>query len=113
MEQLWNKLQIAFRNGSISKQDDILYKKWGKALKFLSEDPKYPGLHTHSISSLSERYGMKVLESYLENNNSEARRMFWVYGPNREDITIIGLDPHPESSKDGVYDRVELSKLPK
>lgn len=88
-------------------------KSGGKALKFLSEDPKYPSLNTHSISSLSERYGMKVWESYLENNNSKARRMFWVYGPNREDITIIGLDPHPERSKNGAYDRVELSKLPK
>lgn len=67
----------------------------------------------HSISSLTERYGMKVWKSYLENNNSKARRMFWVYGPNREDITIIGLDLHPESSKNGAYDRVELSKLPK
>lgn len=39
--------------------------------------------------------------------------MFWGYGPNREDITIIGLDPHTESSKNGAYDRVELSELPK
>ncbi len=56
---------------------------------------------------------MKVWQSYLENNNSEARRMFWVYGPNRRYITIIGLDPHPESRKNGAYNRVELSNLPK
>lgn len=79
-------------------------KSGGEALKSLSENPKYSGLHLHPISSLSERYGMKVWEAYLENNNSEARRMFWVYGPNREDITIIGLDPHSESSKNGAYD---------
>lgn len=113
MAELWQKLQTAYRNGSISKKDAILYKKWGKALKFLSEDPKYPGLNTHEISSLSDRYGMKVWQSYLENKNSNAKRMFWVYGPNREDITIIGLDPHPESSKNGAYDRVELSNLSK
>lgn len=56
---------------------------------------------------------MKVWQSYLENNNSEARRMFWVYGSNRKDITIIRLDPHPESSKNGAYNRIELSNLPK
>ena len=113
MIQLWQKLQAEYRSGSINKNNAILYKKWGKALKVLSEDPRYPGLHTHEISSLSNRYGMKVWQSYLENKNSEARRIFWVYGPNQEDITIIGLDPHPESSKNGTYDRIELSKLPK
>lgn len=54
---------------------------------------------------------MKVWESYLENNRSGARRMFWVYGPNKEDITIIGLEPHPEDSKNGAYDRIILSEL--
>ena len=113
MAELWQELQVSYRNGSISKKDAVLYKKWGKALKSLSEDPQYPGLRTHEISSLSARYGMKVWQSYLENNNSEARRMFWVYGPNRKDITIIGLDPHPESRKNGAYNRVELSKFAK
>ncbi|MCT7870390.1 hypothetical protein SD915_09135 [Lactobacillus crispatus] len=62
---------------------------------------------------MSDRYGMKVWQSYLENNNSEAQRLFWVYGPDRKDTTIIGLDPYPESYKNGAYDRVELSDLPK
>lgn len=29
MEELWNKLQSSFRNGTINKQDKILYQKWG------------------------------------------------------------------------------------
>jgi hypothetical protein len=32
--------------------------------------------------------------------------MFWVYGPDHKDITIIGLEPHPEDSKNGSYDRI-------
>lgn len=112
MNELWQELQTAYRDGSITKKDAILYKKWGKSLKHLSNNPRYPGLHTHEISSLSSRYGMKVWQSYLENKNSKARRMFWIYGPNQEDITIIGLDPHPESNKNGAYNRVELSDLP-
>ena len=32
--------------------------------------------------------------------------MFWVYGPDKKDITIIGLEPHPEDAKNGAYDRI-------
>lgn len=31
----------------------------------------------------------------------------------RKQITIIGLEPHPEDSKSGAYGRVSLSDLPK
>ena len=55
--------------------------------------------------------GMKVWQSYLENKTSGAMRMFWVYGPNQNDITIIGLELHPEDKKNGAYDRIILSKI--
>ena len=54
---------------------------------------------------------MKVWQSYLENKKSGARRMFWVYGPDKNDITIIGLEPHPEDAKNGAYDIITLSDL--
>jgi ABC-type phosphate transport system substrate-binding protein len=111
MEELWNKLQTSYRDGTISKKDAELYKKWGDAVKKLAMDPHYPSLNSHEIEPLSRRYGMKVWESYLENNTSGARRMFWVYGPNQMEITIIGLEPHPEDAKKGAYDRVNLSDL--
>ena len=38
--------------------------------------------------------------------------MYWVYGPDQQEITIIGLEPHPEDSKNGAYDRISLSDLP-
>ena len=112
MEALWNKLQTGHRNGKNSKRDEELYMKWGSALKKLSVDPMYPSLHTHEIETLSRRYGMKVWQSYLENKTSKARRMYWVYGPDQKDITIIGLEPHPEDAKNGAYDRINLSGLP-
>ena len=111
-EAFWNKLQTGHRNGKNSKRDEELYMKWGSALKKLSVDPMYPGLHTHEIETLSRRYGMKVWQSYLENKTSKARRMYWVYGPDEKDITIIGLEPHPEDAKNGAYDRINLSELP-
>jgi hypothetical protein len=113
MAELWQRLQYEYRNNSISKEDETLYKKWGQALKHLSISPKYPGLESHNIDVLSNKYGMKVWQSYLENRNSSARRMFWVYGPDKRDITIVGLDPHPESKKNGAYERIGLSDLPR
>ncbi|SFU57606.1 hypothetical protein [Butyrivibrio sp. M55] len=111
MEELWNFLQTQYRNGTITKKDEELYKKWGNALKKLSIDPMYPSLKSHEITELSRRYGIKVWQSYLENRKSGARRMYWVYGPEQQDITIIGLEPHPEDAKNGAYDRIKLSDL--
>lgn len=111
MENLWNSLQTNYRNGTINKKDEELYKKWGSALKKLADNPHYPSLNTHEIDVLSKRYGMKVWQSYLENRKSGARRMYWVYGPDQKEITIIGLEPHPENAKNGAYDRITLSDL--
>ena len=111
MAELWNNLQASYRNGTISKKDGELYKKWGNALKKLANDPQYPSLNTHEIAPLSKKYGMKVWQSYLENKKSGARRMYWVYGPDQSEVTIIGLEPHPEDEKNGAYDRIPLSGL--
>jgi len=54
---------------------------------------------------------MRVWQSYVENRNSRALRMYWVYGPARKEITVIGLEPHPEDSKNGAYDRITLSEM--
>ena len=66
---LWTKLKKDNSEGAISKSDARLYKKWGKAMKLLAEDPFYPSLNTHEISDLTKRYGVKVWQSYLENKN--------------------------------------------
>lgn len=111
MAELWNRLQSNYRDGTISKKDAEFYKKWGSALKKLAMDVHYPSLNSHEIEPLSKRYGLKVWESYLENKTSGARRMFWVYGPGKMEITIIGIELHPEDAKNGAYDRISLSDL--
>jgi len=111
MESLWKNLMIKTREGTANKKEALLYKKWGNALKKLSTDPQYPSLHTHEIEELSKRYGQRVWQSYLENKTSNAMRIYWVYGPDKQDITIIGLEPHPEDAKNGAYDRIALSDI--
>ena len=112
MLDLWTDLSKKKTAGTISKKELALYNKWGKAMRLLSQDPSYPSLHTHDIEPLTKRYGVKVWQSYLENNTSRAMRMYWVYGPDRQDITIIGLEPHPEDKKNGAYDKIALSDMP-
>ena len=109
--ELWSILQDKRQKGTLSKEEESLYKKWGKAMAHLSQNPQHPGLHSHEIPQLSKRYGMKVWQSYLENKTSSAIRMYWVYGPEKQDITVIGLEPHPEDKKRDGYSKVMLSGL--
>lgn len=93
-----------------TKDEQSVFKKLVSCLKKLAADPRYPSLKSHEIEALTRRYGIKVWESYLENKNSGAMRIFWVYGPNQQDITIIGLEPHPNDKKDA-YDKITLSSM--
>jgi hypothetical protein len=109
---LWKRLLKEYKQGTIRADDRELFKKWSKAIGHLRDDPRHPGLQSHEISDLSRRYGQRVFQSYLENNTPAAGRLFWVYGPEEGQITVIGLEPHPEDRKNSGYARVRLSRLP-
>lgn len=111
MRAEWNRLIDGFKAGTLSGAERKIAKKLAQAVQHLQENPFHPGLQSHEIASLSARYGQKVFESYLENNAPSAGRLFWVYGPRRNYITLIGLEPHPHDSKRG-HARVLLSGLP-
>ena len=68
-------------------------------------------MNTHEIDELTEKYGFKVFEAHLENQTPAAGRLFWAYGPDKGDITILGIEPHP-SDKKGAYARIKLSAMP-
>ncbi len=113
MRDLWNRLEAGARQGTLTAKEKTLAKKFAKAVKHLQANPFHPGLSSHEIDDLTKRYGQKVFESYLENNTPGAGRLFWVYGPERGQISMIGLEPHPEDAKSGAYKRIRLSELPK
>ena len=110
MEQLWTGLKEKTKTGTANKDEQKLYRQLGKAMFLLSQDPRHPGLRSHEIAALTTRYGMKVWESYLENNTPKAGRIFWVYGPAQGDITVIGIEPHPNDSKSNAYKKITLSQ---
>ena len=69
-------------------------------------------LASHEIDDLTRKYGSKIFQSYLENNAPAAGRLFWAYGPDHGDITVLAIEPHPEDQKRGAYLRLKLSSLP-
>ena len=66
-----------------------------KAIRFLSENPRHKSLRTHEFTSLTGPRGEKIFEAYAEQSTPAAYRIFWHYGPNKNQITIIAITPHP------------------
>lgn len=112
MDALWKRLAEGARDGTLKGDDKLLAKKFAKAVRLLAENPQHPGLRSHEIDALTKRFKAKVFQSYLENNTPAAGRLFWVYGPGPKEITVLGLEPHPEDAKNNAYQRVLLSNLP-
>ncbi len=66
-----------------------------KSLGYLQINPRHPGLNTHKYQSLSGPNGEDVFEAYAQNNTPGAYRIFWHYGPEKDEITILGIVSHP------------------
>lgn len=74
-----------------------LLKQVHKTLTLLKENPRHPGLRTHVFHSFEHPFKKdgKVFEAYAQNQTSGAYRVFWCYGPDNTDITIIAITKHP------------------
>ena len=66
-----------------------------KTLARLEAEPRHPGLQSHEFKSLSSVHGVKVFESYAEQDTPAAYRVFWHYGPEKGQLTIIAITSHP------------------
>ena len=88
----------AHQNLDALEEDKALEKRCKavkRALCFLQENPRHPGLNTHKYSSLEGSHGEEVFEAYAENNTPAAYRIFWHYDPGKSNITIIAVTAHP------------------
>ena len=95
MEEFWNALTEKVSSGKASKSEVKLCNLIGKAMVLLANDPRHPGLQSHEIEVLTARYGTK----------------FWSYGPDKGDITIVAIEPHPNDSKSNAYKKITLSLM--
>jgi hypothetical protein len=106
-EALINELGEKAVEGELNRDEKDLYRKIRKALQHLETNPRHPGLKSHEIDVLTEKYDVRIWESYLENRKAGARRMFWIYGPETKEITIVGIENHPEPGRG--FARVRLA----
>jgi len=112
MEALWKDLSTRKLQGALDKDEERFFKKLIKALGYLEQNPRHNSLASHEIDDLTRKYGFKVFQSYLENATPAAGRLFWAYGPDKGDITVLAIEPHPEDQKRGAYQRIKLSNMP-
>jgi hypothetical protein len=76
--------------------DERKHKKIAKCFGLIQTDPKHPSLHSHKYSVMKALNGSAdVWESYVENNTPAAWRVFWIYGPEKGQITIVAVTEHP------------------
>ncbi len=72
------------------------YRKVVKALRLLAENPRHPGLNVHLYHSKTGPGGEPVWEAYVENRTPGAWRIWFWYGPDRNELTILAIGPHPD-----------------
>lgn len=112
MDLLWKDFSIRKQKKLLDKNEERFFKKLIKALSFLSQDPRHNSLASYEIEPLSQKYKIKIFQSYLENNTPSAERLFWAYSPGKKDITILAVESHPENQKKEAYQRIKLSSFP-
>ena len=101
-DELEKKARRAFENRTKrgrkkSSKQEGLFKQVRKTIQRLANDPRHPGLNTHEYRSIPHPYkkGEKVFEAYAQNKTPGAYRIFFCYGPNKKQITILTSTPHP------------------
>jgi len=82
---------------SKSSRQEGLFRQVRKTVRLLQDNPRHPGLQTHQYHSLPHPYetGGKVFAAYVQQNTPGAYRLFWCYGPQAGQISVITITPHP------------------
>jgi len=85
------------RNEKKASKTEGLFKQVYKTVNYLKSNPRHPSLHTHEYDSIENPFDstQKVFEAYAQNNTPAAYRIFWCYGPEQKQITIIDITAHP------------------
>lgn len=73
----------------------IPFKAVQSALDKMAANLRHPSLQTHEYSSFAGPAGEKVYEVYAPNKTPGAYRIFFYFGPERGEVTILAIAPHP------------------
>lgn len=66
-----------------------------KALGYMRTNLRHPSLNTHEFKGVRGKNGEKVFEAYAQNKTPGAYRIFFYYGPEKNEITVFSIIPHP------------------
>ncbi len=86
------KLRLKLLEENKSKKGVL--KQVRKVLGLMETNLKHPFLNTHKFYGISCKLG-EVFETYAQNKTPGAFRIFWVYGPGKEELYILYITPHP------------------
>ena len=80
-----------------SPRDTGVLKQVKKTLGCLHTNPRHPSLQTHVFHSLAHPYHPheKVFEAYAQQHAPAAYRLFWCYGLEKGQPTVLAITPHP------------------
>lgn len=84
-------------NISKSSREEGLFRQVAKTINLLRQNPRHPSLQTHEFDAIANPYNSneKVFEAYAQNRTPGAYRVFWCYGPEPRELTILLISPHP------------------
>lgn len=84
-------------NKKKSSKQEGLFKQVRKIIQYLGDNPRHPSLNTHEYDSIPNPYDAdeKVFEAYAQNKTPGTYRVFWCYDPDKKEISIIAITPHP------------------
>jgi hypothetical protein len=85
--------QLSALENSPSKK--AAYKAVSKCLGYMETNLRHHSLQTHEFTSMKGPNREKVFESYAQHKTPKAYRVFWYYGPNKGELTIAAIIPHP------------------
>lgn len=93
----YDEISEAAKTSQINSRQAGLLKQVKKTLKLLTSNPRHPGLNIHHYSGYSNPYSSNkpVWEAYVQNKAPSAYRIFWCFGPEKQQITILAITPHP------------------
>ncbi len=70
-----------------------------KTLALMENNLRHPSLNTHEFTSLSGPNEEKIFEAYAQQKTPGAYRIFWYYGPQKNQLTIVAIVAHPNQKR--------------
>jgi hypothetical protein len=78
-----------------ARKAEGLFKQAEECVRLLLKNPRHPSFNTHEFDSIANPYdgAAKVFEAYAQNRTPGAYRLFWCYGRDKGEITMIAITP--------------------